>query len=52
MANARSKAEQAEQAAAQARKDSELARHKALEVAPEFQQPGKRSYWIHYQHRC
>jgi len=39
MANARSKAEQAEQAATTARKDSEVARKKALEFAPEFQQP-------------
>lgn len=39
MANARSKAEAAEQASNQARKDSEIARKKALEFAPEFQQP-------------
>lgn len=40
MANARAKAEQAEMSAKQALKDSELARIKAKEFAPEFVQPG------------
>lgn len=40
MANARAKAEAAEQAALHAKKDSEIARVKATEVAPEFTQPG------------
>lgn len=41
MANARAKAEQADQAAAKANRDSEQARIKAKEVAPEFHQPGQ-----------
>ena len=41
MANARAKSEQADLAADQARKDSDLARIKAKEFAPEFHQPGK-----------
>ena len=40
MANARSKAEQADMAAQKAREDSDTARMKAKEFAPEFQQPG------------
>ncbi|XP_074645047.1 LOW QUALITY PROTEIN: junctophilin-1-like [Tubulanus polymorphus] len=40
MANARAKAEQAEQFALIARQDSDLARLKAKEFAPEFHQPG------------
>lgn len=41
MANARAKAEQADMAAGQAKKDSDAARLKAKEFAPEFHQPGK-----------
>ncbi|XP_055892772.1 junctophilin-1-like isoform X1 [Biomphalaria glabrata] len=40
MANARAKAEAADQAAERAQKDSDLARLKAKEYAPEFHQPG------------
>ncbi len=40
MANARAKSEQADLAAQQAQKDSDLARIKAKEFAPEFHQPG------------
>ena len=40
MANARAKAEGAEEAAERSLKDSELARVKAKEFAPEFVQPG------------
>jgi len=40
MANARAKAEAADNAASVARRDSELARVKAKEYAPEFHQPG------------
>ena len=43
MANARAKAEQADMAAEQARKDADLARIKAKDYAPEFRQPGKLS---------
>ena len=43
MANARAKAEQADQLAAKSEQDSELARVKATEYAPEFHQPGKHS---------
>ncbi len=41
MANARAKAEQADLASNQARKDSDIARVKAKDYAPEFHQPGK-----------
>lgn len=41
MANARAKAEQADQAAQKSREDSNIARIKATEFAPEFVQPGK-----------
>ena len=41
MANARAKAEQADMAAQKAREDSDMARVKAKEFAPEFIQPGK-----------
>jgi junctophilin len=41
MANAQAKAEQADQSAAKANEDSDKARVKAREVAPEFHQPGK-----------
>lgn len=41
MANARAKAEAADQAAERAQKDSDLARLKAKEYAPEFHQPGR-----------
>ena len=41
MTNARVKAEGAEVAAEKARQDSNLARVKAKEYAPEFYQPGK-----------
>ena len=40
MANARAKSEQAEQAALKADQDSDIARIKAKEYAPEFHQPG------------
>lgn len=40
MANARAKSEGADIAAQKAREDSEIARIKAKELAPEFQQPG------------
>ena len=40
MANARAKSEQAELAAKKAREDSDIARIKAKEFAPEFHQPG------------
>lgn len=40
MANARAKSEEAERAAAKARNDSNEARLRAREVAPEFHQPG------------
>ena len=40
MANARAKAEQADLASEQAHKDSDIARLKAKEYAPEFHQPG------------
>lgn len=40
MANARSKAEQADMMAKKAREDSDQARLKAKEYAPEFHQPG------------
>ena len=39
-ANARAKAEQADLASEQSRRDSEVARVKAKEFAPEFHQPG------------
>jgi len=41
MANARTKAEQADQMAMKAEQDSDQARLKAKEFAPEFHQPGK-----------
>ena len=41
MANARAKAEQADQSALKAEQDSDSARLKAKEFAPEFHQPGK-----------
>lgn len=40
MANARAKAEQADQSAIKAEQDSDHARIKAKEYAPEFHQPG------------
>jgi hypothetical protein len=40
MANARAKAEQADQAALKAEQDSDTARLKAKQYAPEFHQPG------------
>ncbi|KAL3860432.1 hypothetical protein ACJMK2_010556 [Sinanodonta woodiana] len=40
MANARAKAEQADQSAKKAEQDSDIARLKAKEYAPEFHQPG------------
>lgn len=40
MANARAKSEQADQAALKADQDSDIARIKAKEYAPEFHQPG------------
>ena len=40
MANARAKAEQADLAAEKAQQDSDLARLKAKQYAPEFHQPG------------
>lgn len=40
MANARAKAEQADQAAMKAEQDSDTARLKAKQFAPEFHQPG------------
>lgn len=40
MANARAKAEQADQAALKAEQDSDTARLKAKQFAPEFHQPG------------
>lgn len=40
MANARAKAEQADLAAEKAQQDSDVARLKAKEYAPEFHQPG------------
>lgn len=40
MANARTKAEQADAIAQKARQDSDVARLKAKEYAPEFHQPG------------
>ena len=40
MANARAKAEQADQSALKAEQDSDSARLKAKEFAPEFHQPG------------
>lgn len=43
MANARAKAEAADNAATQARRDSEIARIKGKEFAPEFHQPGKKT---------
>ena len=41
MANARAKAEQADMAAEKSKQDSDLARLKAKEYAPEFHQPGQ-----------
>ena len=41
MANARAKAEQADLAAEKAQQDSDVARLKAKEYAPEFHQPGQ-----------
>lgn len=41
MSNARAKAEQADAASHKAQQDSDMARIKAKEVAPEFHQPGK-----------
>ena len=40
MANARAKAEQADIAAEHAKQDSDMARIKAKDFAPEFHQPG------------
>lgn len=40
MANARAKAEQADQMALKAEQDSDTARLKAKQYAPEFHQPG------------
>ena len=41
MANARNKSELAERAADKAKQDSDIARLKAKEYAPEFHQPGR-----------
>ncbi len=41
MANARNKSELAERAADKAKQDSDVARLKAKEYAPEFHQPGR-----------
>ena len=49
MANARAKSEQAEQTANKARQDSDMARVKAKEFAPEFQQPGT---WCDFMSKC
>ena len=48
MANARSKSEQADQAATLAAQDSEIARMKAKEYAPDFIQPGMYSHYSFY----
>ena len=44
--NARTKAHAAELAAKQSRNDSEYARIRAHEVAPDFIQPGSYSSWL------
>lgn len=44
MANARAKAEQADQSAIKAEQDSDHARIKAKEYAPEFHQPGNNKH--------
>ena len=46
MANARDRAEQADSASLRARQDSDIARLKAKEFAPEFHQPGTSIYMI------
>ena len=46
MANARNKSELADRASDKAKQDSDIARLKAKEYAPEFHQPGKSAIWI------
>ena len=46
MANARNKSELADRASDKAKQDSDIARLKAKEYAPEFHQPGKTDIWI------
>jgi junctophilin len=46
MANARAKSEQAEQSAIKSEQDSDHARIKAKEYAPEFHQPGIIRYFM------
>ncbi|KAK2147834.1 hypothetical protein LSH36_532g05004 [Paralvinella palmiformis] len=48
MANARSKAEQADMSARKSREDSDQARLKAKEYAPEFHQPDPRPTRVHH----
>lgn len=54
MANARAKAEQADQSAIKAEQDSDHARIKAKEYAPEFHQPGIEGFeqydWLYKCH--
>ena len=50
MANARDRAEQADSASLRARQDSDIARLKAKEFAPEFHQPGIYMITINFCH--
>lgn len=52
MANARSKSEQADHAASLAGQDSDIARMKAKEYAPEFIQPGMYVFLSKYFYPC